>query len=298
MLLISSSAPPPSRSCWPLSTLQRAAAQWPPPPRRSLPPRAGRESSPQRSQEPAGPWSPRPPLALRDAPRRQAPERPRSEIRLVRTGTRPTGPSVRRHRRRPWDSFFMRVVGGSLLVSLPVVAILGLLTFQEGLQTSTAAATARSQATAEATAIRIGAWLGERKAELRHIAQDSITHTGKPGVDAVLARPDGSDPAFEAIEIVSTSGKVIAATSGDSDLRDAAVVTITNSLRLEAIQPIPKAGKRLLWMMTEPIVGLDGKTVGVVAGDLNVSALATLLDPYGRATGSKFQEVHVANGAH
>jgi methyl-accepting chemotaxis protein len=189
-------------------------------------------------------------------------------------------------------------VGGSLLVSLPVVAILGLLTFQEGLQTSTAAATARSQATAEATVIRIGAWLGERKAELRHIAQNAITHTGKPGADAVLARPDGADPAFEAIEIVSTSGKVIAATSGDTDLRDAAVVTITNSLRLESIQPIRKAANGLLWMMTEPIVGLDGQTQGVVAGDLNVSALATLLDPYGRATGSKFQEVHVANGAH
>jgi methyl-accepting chemotaxis protein len=192
----------------------------------------------------------------------------------------------------------MRVVGGSLLVSLPVVAILGLLTFQQGVQTSTAAATARSQATAEATAIRIGAWLGEREAELRHIAQGAITHSGKPGADALLARPAGADPAFEAIEIVSTSGKVIAATPGDTDLRDAAVVTITNSLRLESIQPIRKAANGLLWMMTEPIVGLEGKTEGVVAGDLNISALATLLDPYGRATGSKFQEVHVANGAH
>ncbi|MEA2629610.1 MAG: hypothetical protein QOJ10_2070, partial [Chloroflexota bacterium] len=63
-------------------------------------------------------------------------------------------------------------------MSLPVVAILGVLTFTEGLQTSTAAATARSQATAEATAIRIGAWLGERKSELRHIAQDAVTNTG------------------------------------------------------------------------------------------------------------------------
>jgi methyl-accepting chemotaxis protein len=196
----------------------------------------------------------------------------------------------------------MRVLGGSLLVSLPVVAILGLLTLQEGLQTTTAAATARSQATAEATAIRIGAWLGERKAELRHIAQDSITSTGKAGadagVDAVVTRPVGADPAFDAIEIVSTSGKVLATTSVDPDLRDAAVVTLTNSLTLESIQPITKAAGGLLWIMTEPIIGPDGKPQGVVAGDLDVSALATLLDPYGRAAGSKFQEVHVANGAH
>jgi methyl-accepting chemotaxis protein len=178
-----------------------------------------------------------------------------------------------------------------------VVAILGVLTFTEGLQTSTAAATARSQATAEATAIRIGAWLGERKSELRHIAQDAVTNTGKAGANAVEARPTGSDPAFEAIEIVSTTGKVLATTVSDPDLRDAAVVTLTNSLTLESIQPIRKATSGLLWLMTEPIMGSDGRPQGVVAGDLNVSALATLLDPYGRAGGSIFQEIHVANGA-
>jgi methyl-accepting chemotaxis protein len=230
-------------------------------------------------------------VALRKAPPAPMSDMRRQHIHLVRT-------SIRGHRRRPWDSFFIRVLAGSLLVSLPVVAILGLLTFREGVQTSTDAATARSQATAEATAIRIGAWLGERKAELRHIAQDSITHTNKPGIDALLARPEGADPAFEAIEIVSITGKVVATTAGDPDLQDAAIVTLTNSLTLESIQPVRKGADGLLWIMTEPIVGRDGKPQGVVAGDLNVAALATLLDPYGRAAGSKYQEVHVANGEH
>ena len=236
-------------------------------------------------------------MALKDAPRAATPGTARPDIRLVQSKRR-AAPPARTRRRRPWDSFFMRVLGGSLLVSLPAVAILGLLTFQEGVQTSTAAATARSQATAEATAVRIGAWLGERKAELRRLAEDSVSRTGKPGLSAVVARPAGADPSFEAIEIVSTSGKVLATTALDSDLRDAAIVTLRNSLTLESIQPIRKGVSGLLWIMTEPIVGPDGQTQGIVAGDLNVSALATLLDPYGRATNSKFQEIHVANGAH
>jgi len=237
-------------------------------------------------------------VALRKAPHGPSREAPRPDIRVVRTGDRPIGAAVRRRGRKPWDSFFARVLGGSLLVSLPVVALLGLLTFQEGLQTSTDAATARSQATAEATAIRIGAWLGERKSELRHFAQEAQGPNGQPLIRALVERPAGADPAFEAIEIVSTSGKVLGATAADPELRDAAVVTLTNSLTLESMQPIRRGADGLVWIMTEPIVGRDGKTQGVVAGDLNVAALKTLLDPYGRTAGSPDQEVHVANGAH
>jgi len=146
-------------------------------------------------------------MALRKAPLALVPSTADADIHLVRT-------SIRRQPRTPWDSFFTRVLAGSLLVSLPVVAVLGFLTFQEGVQTSTDAATARGQATAEAAAIRIGAWLGERKAELRHIAEDSSSRTGHPAITALVARPIGADPAFEAIEIVSVTGKVLAATAG------------------------------------------------------------------------------------
>jgi methyl-accepting chemotaxis protein len=224
----------------------------------------------------------------------------RPDIRLASTPEAPIGPSVLVPDRRPWDSFFVRVLAGSLLVSLPVVAVLGLLTFEQGLQTSTVAATARTQATAEAAAIRIDAWLGERQAELRQIAQDSINRMGQPGVNAIVARPPGADPAFDAIETVDATGKVMVMTSSDPDLQEAAVVTFANSLTVDSIQPIRQAsGGSLLWIMTAPIVDAGGRTLGVVAGDLNVRALGTLLDPYGRAAGSASdQEVHVANGGH
>jgi methyl-accepting chemotaxis protein len=238
-------------------------------------------------------------VALRKAPGAPKTEAQRPDIRVVRIGTRPIGASIRRRGRKPWDSFFARVLAGSLLVSLPVVAALGLLTFNEGVQISTDAATARTQATAEATAVRIGAWLGERKGELRQIALDSTNRIGKAGSSSIIARPPDADPAFEAIEIVDTTGKVIVITAADLDLKDAAVVSLANSLTIESIQPIRLVHAGLLWIMTAPIIGADGKTQGVVAGDLNVAALRVLLDPYGRAAGSATnQEVHVANGAH
>jgi methyl-accepting chemotaxis protein len=234
-------------------------------------------------------------VALRKPPLAQDSTEARPEIRVMEKPNGHRGSS----RQRPWDSFFFRVLAGSLLVSLPVLAVLGLLTFQEGIQTSTDAATNRTEATAEATSVRIGAWLGERKAELRQVAQDSTDRIGQKGIDALVARPPGADPAFADIEIVDTTGKLIIATASDPDLRATPVLTFANSLTLESLQPIRKATAGLVWIMTAPIVGSDGKPQGLVAGDLNVAALSVLLDPYGRAAGSaKNQEVHVVNGAH
>jgi methyl-accepting chemotaxis protein len=179
-----------------------------------------------------------------------------------------------------------------------VVAILGVVTFEQGVQTMTDAATARAQATAEAASIRIGSWIGERKSELRGIAQDSIGRVGLKGVNAIVARPPDADPAFQAIEIVDPAGNVVVATAVDASLQDTAVVVLKNALTIESVQPILQVRSDLLWLVTAPIVGPDGKTQGVVAGDLNVPALISLLDPYGRiaASGSS-QEVHIANGA-
>jgi methyl-accepting chemotaxis protein len=212
----------------------------------------------------------------------------------------PAGRSQFGHRRpRRWDSFFARVLAGSLLVSLPVVAILGVLTFEQGLRASTDAATARTQATAEAAAIRIGAWLGERKAELRQLAQDEINRIGQHGINTIVARPAGADQSFSAIVTVDANGKVVVGDAGDPELENAAIVTVGNTLINETLQPIRLEAAGLLWIMTAPIIGADGKTQGVVAGDLNVAALGTLLDPYGRAAPANGnQEVHVATGTH
>ncbi len=219
------------------------------------------------------------------------------ELRLVKLDGGSSGQSARALWRRPWDSFFVRFLAGTLLVSLPVVAILSLVTFEQGLQTITDAATARTQATAEAASIRIGAWLGERKAELRAIAQDATNRIGQSGVNAIVVRPPNADPAFDAIEIVNPAGKIMSATGVDSYLQGASIVTLKNSLTIESIQPIRQIDTGLLWLMTAPIIGSDGHTQGVVAGDLKVAALGVLLDPYGRVAGSAAtQEVHMANG--
>jgi methyl-accepting chemotaxis protein len=201
--------------------------------------------------------------------------------------------------RRKWDTFFMRVLAGSLLVSLPVIAILGFLMFTQGKQIATDAATARTQAMAAGAAVRINSWVDERASELRLVAQNSVDHYSQPGPNVSRLVMTDVGPAFDGIEIVDTAGRVLATSGTDSELAKVPVVTFPNSLRNETIQPLVQGQSRPVWIMTAPMIGADGKEQGLVAGDLNLTALATLLDPYRYASGSAGQqEVHTVTSNH
>jgi methyl-accepting chemotaxis protein len=54
----------------------------------------------------------------------------------------------------------------------------------------------------------------------------------------------------------------------------------------------------LAWIITAPIRGQDGTTEGMVMGDLRLSALGSLLNPYGDKPSTRDQEVHLVNAQH
>jgi methyl-accepting chemotaxis protein len=198
-----------------------------------------------------------------------------------------------------WDTFFMRVLAGSLLVSLPVIAVLGFLMFSQGVQITTDAATARTQAAAAAAVVRVNSWVGERSAELRQVAQNSIDKYGHPGSTPARLQMTDEGPAFDGIEIVDNSGRVVATTGTAADLADVSIAKLPDSIRVETIQPLAVGQSGPVWIMTAPIIGTDGIEQGVVAGDLKLSALATLLEPDGHAgLFSGQHELHAVTAEH
>jgi len=53
------------------------------------------------------------------------------------------------------------------------------------------------------------------------------------------------------------------------------------------------------WIITSPVVGSDSKSQGVIVGDLSLSILGRLLNPYGLDTSTtQDQEVHLVNAQH
>jgi methyl-accepting chemotaxis protein len=87
---------------------------------------------------------------------------------------------------------------------------------------------------------------------------------------------------------------VIAPTVPDPDLQTVGSTVGFGEMRYTpTLLPINKGKVGLDWIITAPIVGSDGISQGVVAGDLNITALSPLL---GSTTPG--QEIHIVNSAH
>jgi methyl-accepting chemotaxis protein len=208
----------------------------------------------------------------------------------------PTIGTTRGSAHRPWlsvDTFYSRVLAGSLLISLPAMVILGVLMFGQELQSSTDVANGRAQETAVAATGRINEWVRESAAYVALLAREAI-------VPVVTQEPSGAplktaaNASFDALAVLDSNGYVVAATVPDPALQAVgSAVGFREMLYSPTLLPIDKGKVGLDWIITSPIVGADGISEGAVAGDLNVTALSALL---GSAT--RDQEVHVVNSAH
>jgi methyl-accepting chemotaxis protein len=203
-------------------------------------------------------------------------------------------------RRKLFGSYSLRVVAGILLVSLPLSILLGFVMSNWSSQTSIDQTKASAQATADSADVRIRAWVGERQAELRTLAQDNIDELSNPGLNARLMAAGTSHPSFDSIQIYDLSATRVAATvPGDEVPPTPSGSTFANSLSVETMGAIQKSKGGLDWVMTAPIIGRDEKPQGVVAASLFLAVLGRLLNPSGLDTPTvRDREVHLVNAQH
>ena len=206
---------------------------------------------------------------------------------------KPRVPAAPRPSGRRVDTFFTRVVSGSLLISLPLMASLGVLMYSQGLHSSTNEAKVQTEANASAAAERIGQWISESHSYLAQLAREATAPAGRRGPIGTPLE-NASNPAFEAIEVVNAAGVVIAATSANADLKQVGQAPwFGQALYIATEQPITVGKTGLAWIITAPIVGPNGASQGAIAGDLRVASLSGFL-----GSPTPEQEVHVANSEH
>jgi methyl-accepting chemotaxis protein len=203
-------------------------------------------------------------------------------------------------RSRLFESYSIRIIAGLLLITIPLSILLGFVMANWSAQTSIDQSKARAEATAESAAVRIGDWVAERKAELRHVAGDQVGQLSNPQLNAMLVASIGSHASFEAIQINDLQGAVVANTRPGVELSATPTgATFANSLSVETFGPIHVGKVGLDWIMTSPILGLDEKPQGVVVGDLGLTVLGRLLNQYSLdAATTTDQEIHLVNAQH
>jgi len=222
-------------------------------------------------------------------------------LRLIKAPPAAVRTSGGRRLSDPLKSYSIRVVAAVLLIVVPLSVVLGLVISSWSSQTTIDLTKARAEATAESGAIRITDWVSERQAELRSIAQLNADQLSQPWVPDRLQAAVAAHPSFETIQIFDTAGGLIA-----SSVKNAAPLsliptgaTFAHSLSVETIGPVTLDSGGLEWLLTAPILGANELPQGLIVGDLNVTALGRLLNPYGGdVVSSQDQEVHVVNAAH
>src|ERR1700730_18966196 len=130
---------------------------------------------------------------------------------------------------RRLDSYFVRMLAGSLGVSVPIIVIVGLLISNFAIQTTTDQASARSQAAAQAAAYRVDDWVVERQGELGQLAHDVADRLTGPGV---VTTNEVQSPVknFDEIEIIDAAGNVIATSAQTSHVAVAHATWFAKSL--------------------------------------------------------------------
>ena len=232
-------------------------------------------------------------LRKRHAPDQSDPRQLAPVLPLVNPNTGARVTTTHRARRVSVDSFFTRVLAGSLLISLPAMVILGALMFAQELQSSSDSAHVQAEANAVAAAGRISDWIREPKAYLAQLAHASIVPVTERGPNGTPLKT-AVNASFDAIEVLDAKGALIAATAPDPDLTAiGSALWYGEVLYGPTLLPISKGKVGLDWIMTAPILGGDGLSQGAVVGDLNITDLSDLLGPT-----TVDQEIHIVNSAH
>jgi methyl-accepting chemotaxis protein len=177
------------------------------------------------------------------------------------------------------DSFFFRLLAGTLAVSLPVMLALSIGLSYVASQRIVDSASTREAVNAAGAALVVTDFTNNRQRELTRLALISSERAGgdvgKLFLDLGPLYPD-----FAVIELVDTSGRVIASTNGAMDLGAATADWFPTSLKAVTHLGIRKTAAGLSWLMTAPMAGADNVSTGVVVGSLKIVQLGALLQQF------------------
>ncbi|MDQ6918650.1 MAG: methyl-accepting chemotaxis protein [Candidatus Dormibacteraeota bacterium] len=191
--------------------------------------------------------------------------------------------------------FFLRLLAGSLAVSIPVMLGLSIgLTYLSSQRIAAAASTMTADNASNA-ALSVSNWYTERQRDLAQLARIVADTVDAPTIAASIQGLGPVYPTFTVIELVDAKGVVTATTNGIGDLGAPTAPWFAASLLKPTQQSIQKTATGLQWIMTWPIVGSDGTSQGVVVGSLRISSLGDLLGQFANGTSGALTEVYMVD---
>jgi methyl-accepting chemotaxis protein len=167
-----------------------------------------------------------------------------------------------------------------VLVSLPLLVVLAVLLTTTASSSLTAAAERRGIGVARAVTMRVEEWLSGRRVSLAVIGDTAADDMASPETQRELVKIDKNSGDYSLVQIIDLTGRVRSSSrpavridpAGEAWFRAAAAGR-------PALTSLVRKGSDIQWTIAQPILGDNGRPLGVVVADLNPTVLADLLDP-------------------
>jgi methyl-accepting chemotaxis protein len=198
--------------------------------------------------------------------------------------TAKTGADISTNMQRNWRSlprrFGVQMVAAMLVVSLPLLIVLGLLLTSLASSSLTSAAELKGGGVSRAVALRLEAWLSERRDNLRVIASTAADHLATPETRTELAKFDKTYEDFSLIEITDLTGKVLSTSRAGAGLDPTGTDWFqTAASGQSVVSSLVRLGDHIQWVIAEPVRGGNGRMQAVVVAKLDPVVLPALLNP-------------------
>lgn len=175
--------------------------------------------------------------------------------------------------------FGVRLVAAMLATSLPLMIVLGAVLTTTASSNLVSADQEREVDLAKSLSLRLDGWLSHRQGDMEVIAAHASNHLTNQEAAELLPIFAKVRPQFTVIEIIDLTGSVkysskpeaIVDPTGQDWFRAAAAGQPT-------LTSLTQHGDQIQWIVAQPIPGADGRTRGVVAGNLSPKELGSLLN--------------------
>ncbi|HKY75309.1 MAG TPA: cache domain-containing protein, partial [Acidimicrobiia bacterium] len=183
-----------------------------------------------------------------------------------------------RSRWRSWRSRFAgRLLGGMLLVALPVAVLLAWLLTQESAHEITRLTEEEHAQQAAVQAGNADEWITERMDDMAVVALSVRDRLADPATPAALGEILKALQLYDGVEVTDLTGKILSTSGADVAFDPSQEAWFRDAAAGQPRFSGPIAvGGGILWPVAAPVLGADGRPVAVVLGDLKVSNLAHL----------------------
>ena len=180
-------------------------------------------------------------------------------------------------RRRRYRS---RLVAGMLAVILPLMLGFAAILTAGAATSLRASGERKGVGVARAVTLRLEDWLGERRADLSTIADQASGGLADPRTASLVDEVDKASGDFTVIEVTDLTGRVLASSHPEQSFDPSGQGTFRTAASGQAVlDTVVAVDGHLRWNLEQPVLDASGRPQGVVVGDLNPTALGTLLNP-------------------